>query len=139
MRIRIIKTRKPPEHNIDEEIVWLCSSLGFCEQIDKDRTAAAIFRSLLENTHEGVGLRSDDISERIGKSRGAVVNHLNKLISSGLIVRRGTRYELRERNLQNTINEMHRDMERMFQDMEEVAAQIDKAVLYRKMREDQNI
>jgi len=132
MRIRIIKTRKPPEQNIDEEIEWLCSSLGFCEQIDKDRTAAAIFKRLLESTHEGEPLRSDDIAEKIGKSRGAVVNHLNKLINAGLIVRRGTRYELRESNLHNTINEMHRDMERMFQDMEEISRQIDEQILRKK-------
>ena len=126
MRIRIIRAKKPAERTVDSELEWLCSSLGFCEDIDKDRTASAVFRKLLESTYEGRLLRSDDIAESIGKSRGAVVNHLNKLISSGLVVRHGTRCELREQNLQNTLLEMRRDMDRMLEDMERIAEEIDR-------------
>jgi predicted transcriptional regulator len=133
MRIRIIKRKRPPGGNIDDELDWLCSSLGFCEQIDKDRTAAAIFRKLLESTHRGEALRSDDLSEQVGKSRGAVVNHLNKLIASGLVIRHGTRYELREQNLHNTVLEMHRDMERMLEDMEAIAKEIDEDIRKRRI------
>ncbi|MFH1055217.1 MAG: ArsR family transcriptional regulator [Candidatus Altiarchaeota archaeon] len=126
MRIRIIKKKKSQEKTLENDLEWFCSSLGLCEQIDKDRTAQAIFKSLLESTYNGEGMRSDDISERVGKSRGAVVNHLNKLISSGLVVRHGTRYELREENLHNTMAEMRRDMDRIFEDMEEIAQEIDR-------------
>jgi predicted transcriptional regulator len=126
MRIRIIRAKRPVEKTVDAELEWLCSSLGFCEEIDKDRTASAIFRRLLESTYEGRPLRSDDLAESVGKSRGAVVNHLNKLINSGLVVRHGTRYELREQTLRNTLLEMHRDMERMLQDMEAIAEEIDR-------------
>jgi predicted transcriptional regulator len=134
MRIRIIKQKKPQETGVDGELDWLCASLGFCEEIDKDRTAAAIFKSLLESAYDGEPLRSDDIAERVGKSRGAVVNHLNKLINAGLIVRHGTRYELREQSLQNTLLEMHKDMERMIQDMHEIAQDIDKEFSQRRRR-----
>jgi predicted transcriptional regulator len=134
MRIRIIRHKKPAGGNIEDELDWLCSSLGFCEDIDKDKTAQAIFRSLLESTYEGRQLRSDDIAERVGKSRGAVVNHLNKLMNAGLVVRHGTRYELREQSLQNTLLEMRRDMERMMQDMQEMAEEIDKEYATRKSR-----
>jgi predicted transcriptional regulator len=132
MRIRFIRRKRPAERSIEDEVEWLCSSLGFCEQIDRDKTAAAIFRRLLESSHDGESLRSDDIAERVGKSRGAVVNHLNKLIEAGLVVRQGTRYELREGNLHNTLTEMRRDMERMFQDMEEMAAVIDRELEARR-------
>ena len=132
MRIRIIRQKKPAEKNIDDEIDWLCSSLGFCGQIDRDRTAAGKFRALLESAYRGEALRSDDISERVGKSRGAVVNHLNKLMAAGLVARRGTRYELREQSLHNTLLEMRRDMERMLEDMEEIAREIDREMGGRK-------
>ena len=121
-RIRIIKRKKPIKPTLDEELEWLCSSLGLCEQIDRDHTAARIFRQLLD----GKALRSDDLSEETGKSRGAVVNHLNKLISAGLIQRRGTRYELREANLADTIAEMRRDIDRVFEGMEKIADEIDE-------------
>ena len=132
MRIRIIRHKKPAERDIDREFDWLCASLGFCEDIDKDRTANAIFRRLLESTYEGKPLRSDDIAEHIGKSRGAVVNHLNKLMSAGLVVRHGTRYELREQSLQNTLLEMRRDMERMMLDMQQIAEDIDREFASRR-------
>jgi predicted transcriptional regulator len=128
MRIRIIRAKKPADKTVDSELEWLCSSLGFCEDIDKDRTASAIFRKLLESTYEGRPLRSDDLAESVGKSRGAVVNHLNKLINSGLIVRHGTRYELREQTLRNTLLEMRRDMMRMLEDMEDIARDIDESM-----------
>jgi predicted transcriptional regulator len=126
MRIRIIRAKKPAERTVDAELEWLCSSLGFCEDIDRDRTASAIFRKLLESTYQGRPLRSDDLAEQVGKSRGAVVNHLNKLMNAGLVVRHGTRYELREQTLRNTLLEMRRDMERMLQDMENIAQEIDE-------------
>jgi predicted transcriptional regulator len=134
MRIRIIRHRKPADRDVDRELEWLCSSLGFCEEIDKDRTAAAIFKKLLESSYDGRPLKSDDIAEGVGKSRGAVVNHLNKLMNAGLVVRHGTTYELREQSLQNTILEMHKDMERMMQDMQEIAQQIDQDFSIRKRR-----
>ncbi len=94
--------------------------------IDKDKTAISIFKKLMESSYQGEPLRSDDISDAVGKSRGAIVNHLNKLISAGLVVRRKNRYELREQTLEQTIRELRRDMERMLDDMEETAKIIDK-------------
>jgi predicted transcriptional regulator len=134
MRIRIIRQKKPAGKDMDQELEWLCSSLGFCEEIDKDRTAAAIFKRLLENTRAGEPLRSDDIAEDVGKSRGAVVNHLNKLINAGLVVRHGTTYELREQTLRNTMMEMRRDMMRMMEDMEAIADEIDRELEMRRHR-----
>ncbi|MBD3388537.1 MAG: ArsR family transcriptional regulator [Candidatus Altiarchaeales archaeon] len=126
VRIRIMRQRKPTENTVEDELEWLCSSLGFCEAIDRDRTAQNIFKQLIRSSHDGKGLKSDDLADIVGKSRGAVVNHLNKLISSGLVVRRGTRYEMRENTLHNTIAEMRRDMDRIFEDMEKVADEIDR-------------
>jgi len=128
IRIRFIQRKKPVETGLDREFQWLCSSLGFCEPVDRDRTAIAILRKLIESSREGGGLRSDDISELVGKSRGATVNHLNKLIGAGLVIRRANRYELRERTLANTIRELHRDMERIFEDLERTAEEIDERV-----------
>jgi predicted transcriptional regulator len=126
VRIRVIRHRLPARKTTGDELDWICSSLGFCEPIDRDKTAVAIFRKMLESSKMGQPLRSDEICEAVGKSRGAVVNHLNKLISSGLVVRRKNRYELREATLKETIRELRRDMERMLEDMEKIAAEIDE-------------
>ena len=126
MRIRIVRKKMPSGSSVDSEIEWFCSTLGLCEHMRDDESATRIFRCLLERGRYGRGLRSDDISERVGKSRGAVVNQLNKLMAAGLVARRGTRYELREDTLLNTLVEMRRDLERVFEDMEDIARKIDE-------------
>lgn len=127
IRLHIVRKRRLGEDSNLGDFEWLCSSMGFCEPIDRDRTAINIIRLLMENSKNGGGLRSDDIAENVGKSRGATVNHLNKLIGSGLIVKKKNIYILREVNLENTIHEVKRDMERMFEDLELVAKKIDES------------
>lgn len=126
LKIKVLRRKKPVTTGVDDEIHWFCSSLGFCETIDRDETAMNIFKNLLASTYRGTPVKSDELSESVGKSRGAIVNHLNKLISAGLIVRRNNRYELREQNLENTIREMHKDMDRIFEDLERTAKEIDE-------------
>ena len=127
IRLRIVHKRRPREDSESGDFEWLCSSMGFCEPIDRDKTATNIIRLLIKNSKKCSGLRSDDIAENVGKSRGATVNHLNKLIGSGLIVKRKNTYLLREDSLENTIREVRRDIERMFEDLESVAKKIDES------------
>ena len=129
MRLHIIKRRKPADHDIDSEFEWICSSLGLCDLRDKDKTSQALLNILLRGQGSN-GLRSDELSDKVGKSRGAIVNHLNKLMDSGLVIRRNNRYELREKTLSNTLHEMQADMLRLMHDMEEIAEKIDKSIRY---------
>lgn len=123
--LRLIRRRRPAGRGVDIEFSWVCSCLGFCQPKDRDRTAQAILGLLLEKSRHGGGLRSDDIAESVGKSRGATVNHLNKLMNAGLVTKRGNFYELREASLEDTIRELQRDMERMFEDLLTAAHEID--------------
>ena len=78
-KITIRKVILPENDNLDEKLAWICSSLGFFEKIDKGKTAAVIFKEIYLAGMIGQVLTSTTIAQRIGMSRGSVINHLNNL------------------------------------------------------------
>jgi predicted transcriptional regulator len=124
-QITLRKVSLPQSDNFDEKIVWLCSSLGFFEDIDKDKIAAAIFKELFLATIKGQVLTSTTIAQRIGMSRGAAINHLNKLHNSGLITKGGKYYFMRQRTMVGIIEEIEDDISHLFSRMKRIAKEID--------------
>ncbi len=126
---RIVVKRIAKPVNVDDawsEFEWLCQSLGFLEPIDKDKTAFSVLKEIISASEKGEALTSTAISNRIGMSRGAVINHLNNLLRSGLIVKHGKFYVSRSRTMQGTIQEIEEDIERIFSKMKKAAKQIDE-------------
>jgi predicted transcriptional regulator len=125
VKIIIRDLEKPAEKNLDKDIQWLCESLGFYEKIDREKTAAAIFKALLQSQTLQKELNSTTIGSESKVTRGAALNHLHRMINAGLVVKKGTRYAVRCSNLHATITELHRDIDQIFQDMEDIAKEID--------------
>lgn len=127
-RLVIRKIEPPFSSTTQSELDWICQSLGFFEEIDKDKTASAIFKEVVSATEKGVGLTSTAIAERVQMSRGAVINHLNNLIRSGLIVHEGRFYVSRSKSMERTISEIEEDIERIFDKMKARAKLIDQQI-----------
>ena len=108
------------------ELDWICQSLGFMEPIDREKTASQVFREIIKATEGGEALTSSAISERVRMSRGAVTNHLNNLMRSGLIIRSGRFYSARSRSIFRTIEEIEEDIERIFAKMKKTAIGLDE-------------
>jgi len=124
-KIVIRRVEQPYKDDFEHNIVWICSTLGFFEPIDKDKNAAAIFKEIVLSTEKGVALTSTAIAERIGMSRGSVINHLSNLVKSGLIEKNGSFYSARARSLQRTIEEIEEDVGRIFSKLKKSAQEID--------------
>ena len=125
-KIVIRKVEQPFSNRPMDELEWICQSLGFFEPIDRDKTAMQVFRELIKATEAGEALASGAISERVGMSRGAVANHLNNLLRSGLIVRDGRYYSARSRSIYRTIEEIEEDIGRIFAKMKKAAMGLDE-------------
>ena len=125
-KIVIRRLERPLSSSLDDEFEWICRSLGFFEAIDRDKTASNIFREVVRATEQGKPLTSSEIAERVKMSRGSVVNHLNNLQRSGLIVRQGRHYLARSRSMFRTIEEIEEDIERIFSKMKKTAREIDE-------------
>ena len=126
--LNLIKIKKPTGNDPNRHIVWLCETLGLISKRDKERNAFKIFSEIVKANKEKKYLTSEQISKILKISRTNVIHHLNKLINSGLIIKIGNRYELREDNLTLLINEVEKDVRLTFEDLKKVALEVDKGL-----------
>jgi len=125
---KILAIRTPPTVDYDSDLEWICRSFGFLEPRDKKRTAFRIFKALVEAARHGKGYSSDELADKLGLTRGTMVHHLNKMIKGGLVIYHEGQYKLRGRSLKNTIEEVQRDINRVFEDLYKVAETIDQTL-----------
>lgn len=128
-KVVVRRVERPFKEDFDNQFAWICSSLGFFEPIDKDKNAAAVFKEIVLATEKGEALTSTAIAERIGMSRGSVINHLNSLLRSGMIEKSGKFYSARSKSIERTIDEIQEDVERIFAQLKKSAADLDKQFL----------
>lgn len=127
-KIVIRRVERPFSQDPLDELNWICQSLGFFEEIDSRKTASAVFREIVKATEEGVGLTSTAIADRVQMSRGSVINHLNNLLRSGLIVRDGRYYTARSKSIYRVIEEIEEDIDRIFTKMKRAAQELDRQI-----------
>ena len=125
-RITIIKIRKTPTPNINQELQWLGNSLGLFNLRDRDSSCFRVFITLVRRARQNKHVSFDEVAEKLNLSRGTVVHHLAKLMESGIVLREKEGYILRESNIEDLIKGLHYDMERMFSELKEVAKEIDE-------------
>ena len=127
-RIIIIRSQKPGSKNLNDELKWFGSSLGLFGLRDKDKSCYRVFVELLKNTKQGKQMTSDDLAYKLQLSRGTVVHHLNRLMEQGIVMNTHNKYVIRVNDLTVLVTELERDIERAFQDLREVAEQIEKGM-----------
>ncbi len=126
-QILIKKIRSPAPGSLDEDIDYLCKSLGYFSRRDKQDTAGKIFRLLVKEACEPENcLTSDEIAEKLRLTRGAIVHHLNSFISAGIVIKEHNRYRLRSASLQKSMEEIRADIDRIMEQMIKIAVEIDE-------------
>jgi len=125
-KLTIIRIRRSPQENVNQELQWIGNTLGLFNLRDKDSSCFRVFITLVKKSKRNEAITSDDIAERLELSRGTVVHHLTKLMESGLVVREHQGYLLRQNSLQKVIQDVHRDIENAFSELNEVAKEIDE-------------
>ena len=124
--VQVKKIRSPAPGNIEDDIDYICKSFGYFTLRDKKDSAGRIFRCLVrEGCGDKEGLSSDNLSEQLELSRGAIIHHLNSFIKSGLVIKENNFYRLRSQSLQKSIEEIKIDIDRIFKQMTKIAMEID--------------
>ena len=126
-RITLISIPRP-QREINMELQWLGNALGLFNMRDKDKTCFRIFITLYRGTKSGHPFSSDELADHLAMSRGTVMHHVNKLMKSGIVIRNGARYVLRVEDLTTLVDEIKRDVDRMFVQMMDVAEDIEKQI-----------
>ncbi len=125
-RITIVQIRRPIKQELNEELQWFGNSLGLFSQRDKDRSCFRIFIELLKTTKQNYPVSSDELAYLTKLSRGTVIHHINKMMEAGLVVTDKNRYILRVGNLEAVVDEVQKDLNRMCDDLREMAKEIDE-------------
>jgi predicted transcriptional regulator len=125
-KVTVVKINKPREKNLNRDLQWFSNSLGLFSERDKERSCFRIFVELVRAARNGYPLSSDELALKTNLSRGTVVHHLNRLIESGLIVSHNGRYLLRDTNLENLVEEVKKDLIRVFDDLKMIATELDE-------------
>jgi predicted HTH transcriptional regulator len=121
--ITLTQVERPYSEDLEESIDWLLRTLGIAESmIDKYREL------LLEIMQEGDRISATELAGRRGDPRTSIAYHVSKLVDMGLLTREGRGYRLRASTLLRTVEEMERDVFRIFVDMKMVARAIDEAL-----------
>jgi len=126
LQVLLRELEKPIEKNLEDDINWICESFGFYERIDKKKRASCIFKELLRALTDRKGLTSTELGQLSDITRGAALNHLKRMMASGFVIKEGNKYLLRSSSLYETINEIHRDIDRLFENIEQIAIEIDE-------------
>lgn len=124
-KITIVSMRKPADE-INEKLQWFGASLGLFGARDKDKSCFRIFIVLIKNLKEEGPLSSDEIADRTGLTRGTVVHHINKMMSSGIVTAEKNGYQLKVDNLEQLTDVVKSNVDRAFESLSGVAKDLDK-------------
>ena len=134
-KFSINKLREPLEAEMDSDVEWVCGSLGFITPRDKDMTAYKILKMLIEAAKRGEGLTCEELTTGVDKTTGAVSYHLNRLMKANLIVKQGSSYQLRMSNLEDTVEEIEKDIHLVFERVRKISRDVDDSLgIVRKRR-----
>ncbi len=125
-QIVLINLEKPREKDPDKDLHWLCDSFGLSSGRDLENTANQIVMTLIDQISENERVSSEIIADIMGINPSRVNHHVRNLIKSGLIYREKRLLFLRGGSLKAAVHEMRKDSDRIFDELEAIASEIDR-------------
>jgi|SRR3989344_2951269 len=120
--ITIKKLKKPKSSDLNQDIQIISQSFGLFSKRDKEKSCFRVFVEILKNKQ---GLSAEDITLNTHLTRATVIHHLNFLVKAGLIIKKGHKYYLRGDSLEGLIVEINKDMNKNFEELNQIAKRID--------------
>ena len=118
---------RPMLRGEDEDLQWLCNSLGIGEGRDVERVAARVLFSLLDHQPHEKGLPVDIIAQDLAVSSSRINHHIRNLVDVGAVYRHKRLIYLRGNSLRSMVQEIRKDVLRVLDDLELAAAEIDQS------------
>lgn len=116
---------KPHIKSLEEDLLWFCDSFGFSSGRDTENTANRIIFSLLEKLSNEEISSSEVLAEDLDMKISRINHHLRNLNDSGLLYRKKRLIYLRGGSLKAAVKEMRKDSERILDELENIAEEID--------------
>jgi predicted transcriptional regulator len=122
-KIVIKLVNKPGKESARALTDWFLESFDLTGR--DDELEQMMFQELVGNSMKGTGTTSKELNRDLDAPRSTVIYHLNRFISSGLVVRKGRRYYLRAEDFETTIQELQGEMLMEFGRMMQFASKLD--------------
>ncbi len=119
---------KPHVKSLEDDLLWLCDSFGFSSGRDTENTATRIVFCLLDKLSNDEIVSSEALAEDLEMKISRVNHHLRNLNDSGLLYRKKRLIYLRGASLKAAVKEMRKDSERIFDELEIAAEEIDSRI-----------
>jgi len=116
---------KPHIKCLEENLIWFCDSFGFSSGRDIEKTATKIIFSLVDKLSNNEVTSSEDLAGDLNITISRVNHHIRNLNDSGLLYRKKRLLYLRGGSLKAAVKEMRKDSERIFDELENIAEEID--------------
>ena len=116
---------KPHVKSLEDDLLWLCDSFGFSSGRDTENTATRIVFSLLDKLSNDQMTSSEALAEDLEIKISRVNHHLRNLNDSGLLYRKKRLVYLRGGSRKAAVKGMRKDSERIFDELESIAEEID--------------
>jgi predicted transcriptional regulator len=116
---------KPRIKSLEEDLLWFCDSFGLSSGRDTESTANRIIFSLLERLSNENASSSESLAEDLDMKISRINHHLRNLNESGLLYRKKRLIYLRGGSLKAAVKEMRKDSERILDELESIAEEID--------------
>jgi len=119
---------KPRVKSLEEDLLWFCNSFGFTSGRDIENTSTKIIFALLDKLSNDEVTSSEALSKDLEMKISRVNHHLRNLNDSGLVYRKKRLIYLRGGSLKAAVKEMRKDSERIFDELEYMAEEIDSRI-----------
>lgn len=119
---------KPRVKSLEEDLLWLCNSFGFSSGRDTENISTRIIFSLLDKLSNDEITSSEALAKDLEMKISRVNHHLRNLNDSGLVYRKKRLIYLRGGSLKAAVKEMRKDSERIFDELECIAGEIDSRI-----------
>jgi predicted transcriptional regulator len=84
-----------------------------------------MFKCILEANRHGDVITTKQLADELDVTRGTVNHHLRDFVKAGILTREKRTIRLRANSLERTIREVKRDADRIFEDLERMAEELD--------------
>ncbi|NLK32857.1 MAG: ArsR family transcriptional regulator [Methanosarcina flavescens] len=119
---------KPRVKSLEEDLLWLCNSFGFSSGRDTENISTRIIFSLLDKLSNDEITSSEALAKDLEMKISRVNHHLRNLNDSGLLYRKKRLIYLRGGSLKAAVKEMRKDSEKIFDELECIAGEIDSRI-----------
>jgi predicted transcriptional regulator len=115
-----------PGGDINQEIQWICRSIGLFPIRDYNSSQYRIFIELIKDRKSEKVSTSDELARKVNLSRATIIHHLKKMIRRGIVSQTKNGYTLEAQTLSKVVSSLRSEVDTLFDDLSHVARTIDE-------------